>query len=150
MEPLHKRIKRLREAKGKKLGIDYGIVAFAKDVGVEYQTAQQWERPKEKRGTSPKRAREDAVAAALGVTKDVLLFGETEAHKTERRNQIVSNADDKQLEQLINFYGNLSQKSREKLIDEAQFLHTMEHPKKSTSNPLQGVPKKPTKQKEKV
>lgn len=150
MEPLHKRIKRLREAKAKKLGVDFGIVAFAKAVGVKYQTAQQWERPPEAGGTSPKRTREDDVARALDVTKDVLLFGENDAQKSARRNQMASNADDKQLEQLINFYGNLSQRSREKLIDEAQFLHTLEHPQKTTSNPLHGVAKKPLRAKEKV
>jgi transcriptional regulator with XRE-family HTH domain len=67
VESIHKRIKRLREAKG------LSQERLAKLVGVAYQSVQEWER---ERGTAPQRKRQAAVAVALGVTVHELMTGQ--------------------------------------------------------------------------
>lgn len=67
MESVHRRIKRLREAQ--KLSLE----AFAKLVGVKWQSAQQWER--EKGGTAPSRKHQARAAEALRVTVSELMQG---------------------------------------------------------------------------
>lgn len=66
METIHRRIKRLREAKG------LSQEALAKLVGVSYQSVQEWESDD---GTAPSRKRQEKVAAALGVTVAELMVG---------------------------------------------------------------------------
>ena len=66
MESIHYRIKRLRAAK------NMTLEELAARVGVSYQTVQQWERED---GTAPKRARQEAVADALGVSVAYLVTG---------------------------------------------------------------------------
>lgn len=67
MESIHARIKRLREAKGL---TQQQLAQLAK---VAFQSVQQWER--EKGGTAPARKRQEAVAAALGVSVQELMTG---------------------------------------------------------------------------
>lgn len=69
MESIHKRIKRLREAKG------LTQTDLAEMVGVRYQSVQEWER---ENGTAPARKRMAAVAKVLGVTHQELHTGVTE------------------------------------------------------------------------
>lgn len=72
VETIHQRIKRFRQAKG------LTIEAVAKEVGVSYQSAQQWER--EPGGTAPSRKRLERVAGVLGVTPQEILTGSPAAH----------------------------------------------------------------------
>lgn len=67
METIHQRIKRLREAKG------MSKAALARAVNQTYQNVQHWE----KGPTAPARKVLQAVAAALGVTPQELLYGST-------------------------------------------------------------------------
>lgn len=67
MESIHSRIKRLRLNNG------LSLPTFAKLVGVEWQSAQQWE--KEVGGTAPSRKRQAKVAEILGVTVQELMHG---------------------------------------------------------------------------
>lgn len=67
VESIHKRIKRLREAKG------LSQEGLAKLVDVKYQSVQEWERED---GTAPTRKRQAAVATALGVTVHELMTGQ--------------------------------------------------------------------------
>lgn len=48
----------------------------------------------------------------------------------------INAAEDKLLYQLIDLYGQLSQQCRDKLLSEANWLHAMEHPDSSPSNPF--------------
>lgn len=66
VESIHKRIRRLREAKG------LSQEQLAAAVGVKYQSVQEWER---EHGTAPSRKRQPAVAKALGVTVPELVAG---------------------------------------------------------------------------
>lgn len=68
VESIHKRIKRLREAKKLTQG------QLGEKVGVTYQSVQEWERD-DGTGTAPSRKRQPAVAAALGVSVTELLTG---------------------------------------------------------------------------
>lgn len=67
MESIHARIKRLRLKNG------LSLPTFAKLVGVEWQSAQQWE--KETGGTAPSRKRQAKVAEVLGVSVQELMHG---------------------------------------------------------------------------
>jgi transcriptional regulator with XRE-family HTH domain len=69
VESIHKRIKRLREAKG------LSQEKLADLVGVAYQSVQEWERDNGT-GTAPSRKRQAQVAKALGVTVRELLLGD--------------------------------------------------------------------------
>lgn len=66
VESIHKRIKRLRIAKGLRQE------DLAAKAGVSYQSVQEWER---ENGTAPARKRQKAVAAALGVSVEELMTG---------------------------------------------------------------------------
>lgn len=66
VESIHKRIRRLREAKS------LSQEALAALVGVKYQSVQEWER---EGGTAPNRSRQLKVAKALGVTVPELMLG---------------------------------------------------------------------------
>lgn len=68
VESIHKRIRRLRKQRG------LSLEAFAGQLGIKYQSAQQWER---ENGTAPTRKRLEAVARALGVTVPELVTGAT-------------------------------------------------------------------------
>lgn len=69
METIHARIKRLRTRAG------LSMEALAKACGIaSWQTVQQWEGGG-KKPTAPSRKRQDAVAAALGVTVEELMHG---------------------------------------------------------------------------
>lgn len=70
MESIHKRIRRLREAKKKTQQ------QLADAVEVTYQSVQEWER---EGGTAPSRKRQKAVADFLGVTVHELVTGEPAA-----------------------------------------------------------------------
>lgn len=67
MESIHKRIKRLRDAKG------FTQTDLATASGVKYQSVQDWER---EGGTAPSRKRQPIVAKFLGVSTHELLTGE--------------------------------------------------------------------------
>lgn len=65
MDTIHSRIKAARVAKV------LSMEQLAAEVGVSYQTVQQWENGK----TAPKRKRLEKVASTLGTTPEHLLFG---------------------------------------------------------------------------
>lgn len=67
MPSIHRKIKRLRKARG------LTLETFAKEVGVSWQSAQQWE--KDPGGTAPHRKRMNRVAEVLGVAVAELLSG---------------------------------------------------------------------------
>lgn len=76
LESIHKRIRRLREAKKKTQQ------QLAVEAGVTYQSVQEWER---EGGTAPSRKRLPRVAAALGVTAPELLYGDgSTPHRIEQ------------------------------------------------------------------
>lgn len=72
MSDIHTRIKRLREAR------QMSLEALAKEVGVSWQAAQQWEKPD---GTAPKRLRLSRVAEVLKTTTGYLLNGHPDKHE---------------------------------------------------------------------
>jgi transcriptional regulator with XRE-family HTH domain len=120
MESIHHRIKRLRESKG------LTLEAFASAVGVSYQSVQHWERQS---GTAPTRKRMPSVAAALGVSVEYLTGGDTSADSIK---QMAAAAEDKMLGQLIDIYGELDQQFRDKLINEANWMLSIQLPKKQS------------------
>lgn len=66
VETINQRIRRLRTKKG------LSQKDLAATVGVAYQSVQEWER---QGGTAPSRKRQEAVAAALGVSHQELMAG---------------------------------------------------------------------------
>ncbi len=129
-ETIHGRIKRLRE------GVGLSQEGLGKLCGVSWQSVQQWEN---EAGTAPTRKRQASVAKALNVTVDELMFGDP---KRSSIKALADTAHDKLLGQLLDLYKDLDQKYRDKLLDSAQFYHSIQYPHVSTSNPLQGVSKK--------
>jgi phage repressor protein C with HTH and peptisase S24 domain len=67
---IHQRIKKARNDLG------LSMEDLAKQLGVAWQTVQQWEK---EGGTAPKRKRLEEVAAALGKTVDYLLNGDDDS-----------------------------------------------------------------------
>lgn len=124
METIHQRIKRLRLARNLSLEV------FAQRVGVQWQSAQQWERDN---GTAPTRKRQSKVAEVLGISVEELVAGNG---KKEKIRELADHAEDELLKQLLNLYNNLEQKYRDRLLDSAQFYHSIQHPDISPSNPL--------------
>ena len=70
-EELWQRIKRLRKAKG------LSVYKLAQLMNVKTPTAQQWEKPKERDGTAPRRHRIPELAGILGVSVAELEYGST-------------------------------------------------------------------------
>jgi Predicted transcription factor, homolog of eukaryotic MBF1 len=68
-EPLHERITRLRKARG------LSVYRLAQLMNVKTPTAQAWERPKDKKGSQPKRQRMEQLARHLGVTVHEIELG---------------------------------------------------------------------------
>ncbi|MFQ1062177.1 XRE family transcriptional regulator [Bordetella trematum] len=77
MSTIHQRIKSFREQ------LSLSMEQLAERVGVSWQTVQQWENGK----TAPKRARLEAVAAALGTTAEQLLLGSMPAAGAPEKNK---------------------------------------------------------------
>lgn len=61
--------------------------ALAKDIGVSWQTIQQWEKPN---GTAPKRTRLEKVARILNTTSNYLLTGREDIQQYQSAANVVS------------------------------------------------------------
>lgn len=130
MKTIHSRIRDLRKKQG------LSLEAFAALVEVSWQSVQQWERED---GTAPTRKRLPAVAKALGVSVEELVVGD---RKRDAIAKMADAAQDKMLAQLIELYAQLDQAGRDKLLSEANWLHSQQYPHPSPSNPFAKAPKK--------
>lgn len=129
MPSIHARIKERRQA------LKMSQEKLAGEIGVTYQTVQQWEREpgvgpdgKPILSTAPSRARLAKVAAILGVTQHWLLTGED--HEGQKLDPTTS--------QLVMMYEGVSEESRDTLLQFANRLYSLEHPGKSAANPFSG------------
>lgn len=107
MESIHKRIRRLREAKG------LSQQALAKLSGVAYQSVQEWER---EGGTAPSRKRQQAVANALGVGVSELVLGTSALKEPTPTYDKDAVARDAREEILLYLYRGLFSLQQERLI----------------------------------
>lgn len=131
MESIHKRIKRLREAKG------LSQEALARIVGVRYQSVQEWER---ENGTAPSRKRQPAVAKALGVSVAEMMSATTAAEGPAASNPAAVAKDGKE-EILLHLYRGLFSLQQAKLIQSLRALFDANQitRKELGQKPLRGV-----------
>lgn len=126
MESIHKRIRRLRLAK------DLTLEKFAELVGVKWQSAQQWEKEDDEGGTAPSRKRHPRVAEVLGVSEEVLVMGEA---KPGTMKQLAQDAKAQLFKDMFEQFMQLKDEYQHRIEAEVNFLHSLQYPNKTNSNP---------------
>lgn len=133
LESIHKRIRRLREAR--KMTQEQ----LAKAAGVAYQSVQEWER---EGGTAPSRKRLPKVAEALHVSVSALLYGDSSTpHRVEQVPAPYDTAQNAREEILLHLYRGLFGLQQAKLIQglRALFEANQITRKELGQKPLRGV-----------